>query len=115
MAKQLLLNWAFYDPAGHVLEAIQHAHGYYAANPTIEISLLLNAASATQLTQGCPWLTHVYPVSLAELVDQGEQAPSLRAVPQTWDYVVHDPRVLPGAMIPGWDEEELMAAQPAGR
>jgi hypothetical protein len=24
------------------------------------------------------------------------------------DYVIHDPRVLPAALIPGWDEAELM-------
>jgi hypothetical protein len=113
MRKRLLINWAYYDPAGHVLEAIQHAHGYHAANPDLEVSLLLNAASATDLTHTCPWLTQVYPVSLAEVVAQGTKAPSLRAVPQTWEYVVHDPRVLPGALRSNWDEDELMVAQPA--
>ena len=112
MTKRLLINWAYYDPAGHVVEALQHAHGYHGANPEVEISLLLNAASAVDITRGCPWLATVYPVSLAEVVAQGAAARSLRAVPQVWDYVVHDPRVLPGAMVPGWDEEELMAAQP---
>jgi len=114
MTKRLLVNWVYYLPAGHVVEAIQHAHGYHAANPDLAISLLLNAdaGKAVQLTEGCPWLADVYTVSLTELGTQGQQAPSLRAVPQTWDYVVHDPRVLPGKMKPGWDEEELMAAQP---
>jgi hypothetical protein len=114
MSKRLLLNWVYYLPAGHVVEAIQHAHGYHAANPDLSISLLLNAdaGKALGLAEGCPWLAGVYSVSLAELGAQGQEAPSLRAVPQTWDYVVHDPRVLPGRMKPGWDEEELMAAQP---
>jgi hypothetical protein len=111
MHKQLLINWAYYDPVGHVLEALQHAHGYHRANPDVEISLLLNAATASRITEGCPWLTQVYTVSLAEIAAYGEEAPSLRSLPQTWDYVVHDPRVLPGALAPGWDEEELMVAQ----
>lgn len=112
MQQRLVINWAYYDPAGHVLEGLQHAYGYHCAQPDVAISLLLNAASATQLAQGCPWLDQVYPVSLAELCVHGEDAPSLRAVPRVWDYVVHDPRVLPGALVPGWDEAELMEAQP---
>lgn len=106
MQRQLIINWAYYDPTGHVLEGLQHAYGYQLANPDVAISLLLNADSATQLAQGCPWLVAVYPVSLAELRAHGEEAPSLRAVPRTWDYVVHDPHVLPEALVPGWDEEE---------
>ena len=112
MQRRLLINWAYYDPAGHVLEGLQHAYGYHLANPDVAVSLLLNAASATQLAQGCPWLAGVYPVSLAELCAHGEDTPSLRAVPPEWDYVVHNPAVLPEAFVPGWDEEELMEAQP---
>src|SRR5262249_15911154 len=110
----LLINWVYYDPAGHVVEAIQHAHGYHVANPDLAISLLLNARAGNvlELARGCPWLGDVDAVSLGELVAQGQEAPSLRAVPQTWDFVIHDPRVLPGKMVPGWDEEALMAAQP---
>ena len=35
MTKRLLINWVYYLPAGHVVEAIQHAHGYHAANPVV--------------------------------------------------------------------------------
>lgn len=114
MTRRLLLNWVYYLPAGHVVEALQHAHGYHVANPEVEISLLLNAdaGAALRLTEGCPWLAGEYAVSVTELAAQGQETPSLRAVPQSWDYIVHDPRVLPGKMVPGWDEEELMAAQP---
>ena len=108
--KRLLINWAYYDPAGHVVEALQHAYGYHVANPDVAISLLLNATSLIQITEACPWLDEVYPVSLAEVAAHGEDAPSLRTVPQIWDYVIHDPRVLPAALLPGWDEAELMAA-----
>jgi hypothetical protein len=112
MRKHLLINWVYYPPAGHVLEALQHAYGYHCANPEADISLLLNAETALGLTEGCTWLDHVYPVSLAEMVTQGERAPTLRAVPQSWDYVVHNPYVLPEKMVPGWDEEALLLAQP---
>jgi len=110
--KRLLINWAFYDPAGHVVEALQHAYGYFTANPNVAISLLLNSSSLIELTRGCPWLSEVYPVSLSEVAAHGEQASSLQAVPRSWDYIVHDPRVLPGAFVDGWDEAELMLAQP---
>ena len=70
MTKRLLINWVYYPPAGHVVEAIQHAHGYHAANPDLAISLLLSADArkALGLAEGCPWLADVYTVSLAELI-----------------------------------------------
>jgi hypothetical protein len=111
MRKRLLINWAYYSPAGHVLEALQHAHGYHVANPDIEISLLLNGATALSLTEGCSWLAQVYAVSLAEVAAHGEDAPSLRALPQSWEYVAHNPYLMLDTLKPGWDEAELIAAQ----
>jgi hypothetical protein len=110
--KMLLINWVFYLPAGHVAEALQHTYGYYLANKDhVEISLVLNAQSPTDLARACPWIARVYEVSLAEVVEHKEQAPCLQSIPRVWDYVITDPRVKPERMVAGWDEEDLIATQ----
>ena len=48
----LLINWVFYNPVGHLVEAIQHAHGYQQANRDhFSIHLLLNAATPVELAE----------------------------------------------------------------
>jgi len=110
--KQLLVNWVYYDPAGHVIEALKHAYAYYMPNQAqVEVSLLLNAASALALTEPCDWISHIYPVSLADVVADKEAAACLQPIPKRWDYIVTDPRTQPAAFIPGWDEPALIATQ----
>lgn len=110
--KQLLVNWVYYPPAGHVIEALKHAYAYYLPNQEqIEVSLLLNAASTPALTEPCAWVSKVYPVSLAEVIADQEQAACLQAIPQSWDYLINDPRTRAEAFMPNWDEPELIATQ----
>lgn len=110
--KKLLLNWVYYDPAGHVIEALKNAYGYFEPNQSrVEISVLLNAKSAIALAEACDWISTIYPISLDEVMAHGAQASCLQPIPKTWDYVVHDPRTRPEAFVPGWDEAELIAAQ----
>jgi hypothetical protein len=110
--KQLLINWAFYPPAGHCAEALKHTYGYHLANrDQVEISLLLNADTPVELAQACPWIKQVYAVSLPEVVEQKEKAPCLQAIPREWDYLITDTRVKPEAWSAGWDEDELIETQ----
>jgi hypothetical protein len=113
MKKRLLINWAFYRPVGHLLEALQHARGYYAANrDVVEISLLVNAASPSTLVKACPWITGVYPIDFAEVQSQHERAASLQTVPSTCDYIVTDPRIaILDPTIGGRGAEALIATQ----
>jgi hypothetical protein len=113
MKKGLLINWAFYRPVGHLLEALQHARGYYAANhDVVDISLLVNAASPSTLVKACPWITGVYPIDFAEIESRSQQAPSLQAVPPTWDYIVNDPRIaIQDPTIGGRGAEALITTQ----
>jgi ADP-heptose:LPS heptosyltransferase len=73
--------------------------------------MLLNAASAVEIARACPWIKQVYEVSLAEVVEQKEQAACLRAIPKEWDYLITDPRVKPEAWVSGWDEDDLIETQ----
>ena len=109
MKNKLLLNWLYYRPVGHVVEALKRTKGYYDANKGIELYLLLNADSPIELAEACHWVKKVYPVSLQEIWKQGEKAKSLKAVPQTWDYVIHDERIK--HFRRGWDEKNLIKAQ----
>jgi hypothetical protein len=108
----LLLNWLFYEPVGHLVEALQHAHGYWRANAErFELHLFLNAATPIELAEALPWLTRVYPLDPAELAERGAAAGCLRGVPSRFDYVISDPRTAPGVFVEGWDEAPLVRAQ----
>ena len=107
----LLLNWLFYEPVGHLVEALQHAHGYHRANPEFELHLFLNVATPIELAEALPWVTRVHALDLDELAAQGAAAPCLHGVPSRFDYVISDPRTRPGAFIEGWDEAPLIRAQ----
>lgn len=42
--KQILLNFVYYRPVGHAVEALKYAKGYFdASNGDVEIQLLFNA------------------------------------------------------------------------
>jgi hypothetical protein len=92
-----------------VIEGLTQAHGYHVANPDVDIHLLLNGASAVDLVEGCPWVAGAHVVDLDLVAREGPDG--LRGIPSRWDFLAHDPRVLPGVLQPGWDEESLIAAQ----
>jgi hypothetical protein len=110
--QSLLLNWVFYEPVGHLVEALQHAHGYHCANADrFELHLMLNAATPVELAEALPWVKRVHAVAPAELATLGAAAPCLAGVPRRFDRVIADPRTRPGAFVENWDEEELVHAQ----
>ncbi len=108
MKKKLLLNWLYYRPVGHVVEALKLAKGYDAANKNIDIYLLLNAASPIELASACNWIKKTYPVSLDEIWKQGKKAKSVQQIPKTWDYIITDDRA--SRFKKGWDEDDLIKA-----
>src|SRR5262245_1553870 len=107
----LLVNWLFYEPVGHLVEALQHAHGYHRANPERELHLFLHAATPIEVARALPWVKRVHPLDPVELAERGEAAACLRGVPRRFDAVVADPRTVPGAFVAGWDEAPLVRAQ----
>lgn len=94
MGRTLLLNWVYYRPVGHVVEALKVARGFAVAEPDLEISVLLNADSAVELTDACPWIGRSYAVDTHEVARLGADAPALRRVPRVWDYVAIDRRTI---------------------
>lgn len=108
--KKLLLNFVYYRPVGHAVEAPKYAKGYYEGSKgDIEIHLLLNADTPVELAEACPWITKTFAIDIREVMDKKEQAVSLKDIPREWDYVISDSRVT--GFQKGWDEDDLMQAQ----
>jgi hypothetical protein len=81
--KRLLLNYLCRAFVGHSVEALRYARGLLEANPGTEVHLALSDRCVPEIAQGCPWLTRVYPIHLADLPDLGH-------LPTDWDYIVDD-------------------------
>lgn len=93
-ARTLLLNWVYYYPVGHAVEAFKTAKGLWNANGNVEIHLLLNSSTPVELASACDWITRAYPIDLDEFCEtENEEAACLRPLPTTWDFVVTDHRV----------------------
>jgi ADP-heptose:LPS heptosyltransferase len=88
MKKRLLLNYVYYDPVGHVIEALKFARGLAAANNDLEIYITLNKRAPFELTKACPFIKKVYPIDLYEIMLKGEKANCLKNIPKKWDYIV---------------------------
>lgn len=89
---RLLLNFVYAHPLGHAIEALHHAYGYHVANPSLKITLLLNAATPWELGELCPWIDAVHPIPFDMNVASLDPGPALRQVPRDWDWIVIDDR-----------------------
>src|SRR5438874_1682678 len=58
----ILVNFFYAQPVGHAVEALHYANGHHAADPTREISVALNAATAVELAELCPFVEHAYAI-----------------------------------------------------
>jgi len=92
MARTLLLNWVYYNPVGHVVEGLKIARGYRAANPGIEVHLMVNAAAPVELAERAPWVSAAFAIDPEEVTARGRRARCLRGVPERWDWIVYDDR-----------------------
>ena len=108
MKKKFLLNWVYYRPVGHVVEALKLAKGFALANSDIEVYLLLNSASPIELASACDWIKETYPVSLSEIWKDGDKAKTIEDLPKVWDYIITDDRT--NRFVSGWDEDDLIKA-----
>jgi hypothetical protein len=94
MTERLLVNYWYAHPVGHAIEGLRYALGYYAADPELRVSLLLNAATPVELAQCCPFLDEVYAVPFADFTrDSGDPRAALAEVPREWHYVVDNFRI----------------------
>ncbi|GAA0529755.1 hypothetical protein GCM10011581_29830 [Saccharopolyspora subtropica] len=90
MRESLLVNFVYCHPVGHAVEALQYSLGYRRANPQRRIGVVLNSATAVDLTRWCDAIDEVYTVDID--VFAPPPADVLADVPAEWDWVVDDPR-----------------------
>ncbi|MER6990313.1 hypothetical protein ABT337_10915 [Saccharopolyspora hirsuta] len=90
MGESLLVNFVYCHPVGHAVEALQYALGYRRADPDRRIGVVLNSATAVQLTDWCDAIDDVYTVDIDVFEPGGPDV--LAHVPAEWDWVVDDPR-----------------------
>ena len=90
----LLLNYVYYNPAGHVAEALKFAKGFAAANPGLEVHLLLNATAPTELADPCDWIAGCTPIDTYCFLDEAAGWAALAALPQEWDYIATNDWIL---------------------
>ncbi len=109
MKKKLLLNWVYYPPVGHAVEALKLAKGYSLANKNLDVYLLLNANTPTELADACPWIKKTYSISTDEVFKDGEKAKCLQRIPKNWDYISTDNRA--GRLVKVSDRPELVKTQ----
>src|SRR5579862_5429473 len=87
-SESLFVNYVYFAPIGHVIEALHYCHGYHVANPDLRIALALNANSPLELVGLCPYVDTLYPVTLDPADAAADPADELARVPRAWDHVV---------------------------
>ena len=88
MSERVLVNFFYAQPVGHAVEALHYAHGHHAADPSRAISVALNAATAVELADLCPFVEHAYAIEHPFL----EAGATPLSFPREWDWVLDDPR-----------------------
>jgi hypothetical protein len=89
-ARTLLLNYVYYNPAGHAAEALKLARGFRAANPGLEVHVALAQRTTWEVATAADWIAAVHPVDAAAFVGATEQQARrlLAPLPREWDYLV---------------------------
>jgi len=91
--ERALVNYWYAYPVGHAIEGFRYCLGYKTADPTLGVSLLLNAASAIELARCCPFVEDVYAVPYTEFWrPDGDAHQALVGVPREWDWVIDNHR-----------------------
>ena len=62
--KKLLIAWLYHPAVGHLVEALQVAANYYAANPNLEIHVLVNSKTPYIIGNYCDFIFKVHPVQV---------------------------------------------------
>ena len=102
--ERLLVNWFYAHPVGHAIEALHYCLGHHLADPTREVSLVLNAATAVELARLCPFVSNTYAVEHPLLETCPDSSARQAGIPRRWDWILDDFRRAQDvqfAMFPG--------------
>jgi hypothetical protein len=113
-ADRLLVNFFYAHPVGHAVEALHYCLGHHLADPSREISVAVNAATAVELAGFCPFVSHTYAVEHPLLEPCPDSAPRQAGIPRRWEWIVDDFRRgqdIQLAMFPGLRDYYLTSDQ----
>ena len=102
--ERLLVNFFYSHPVGHAVEALHYCLGHHLADPTREVSVALNAATAVELAGFCPFVSNAYAIEHPLLEPCLDSAARQAGIPRRWDWVLDDFRRAQDiqlAMFPG--------------
>jgi hypothetical protein len=88
--EQLLVNFFYAPPVGHAVEALHYCLGHHLADPTREVAVALNAATAVELARLCPFVADAYAIEHPLLEPCLDSAARQAGIPRRWDWIVDD-------------------------
>ena len=88
--ERLLVNFFYAHPVGHAIEALHYCLGHHLADPTREVSVALNAATAVELARFCPFVAHAYAVEHPLMEPCLDSAARQAGIPRRWAWVLDD-------------------------
>jgi len=86
----LLVNFFYAHPVGHVVEALHYAVGHHAARPERRVAVALNAASPTELAGFCPAVSTVHAIEHPLLESCPDSIERVGALAGEWGWVCDD-------------------------
>lgn len=106
MGQRLLINWVYYQPVGHAIEAYRLAGALHNANPDLAIAVAVNARSGPELASCVRAVDEVYPIAVDGIASLEDAREAVLGIPRDWDYMYSDPR----QDVPmGWDALDFVA------
>lgn len=78
---RLLIDWVYYPPVGHAIEAFRLAAEFEHADPGLHIGVLLNARAPLELAGCVPAVDECHGVELGMPFEELESPPDLSHVP----------------------------------
>jgi hypothetical protein len=88
--ERLLVNFFYANPVGHAVEALHYCLGHHLADPTREVSVVLNAATAVELAGFCPFVSQAYSVEHPLLEPCLDSAARQAGIPRRWEWILDD-------------------------
>jgi hypothetical protein len=88
--ERLLVNFFYANPVGHAVEALHYCLGHHLADPTREVSVALNAATAVELAGFCPFVSQAYAVEHPLLEPCLDSTARQAGIPRRWAWILDD-------------------------
>jgi hypothetical protein len=92
MRERLLINWVYYQPIGHAIEAYRAALAFRNSTPDLEIAVAVNARSGPELAGCVEAVDTVYPIDVDRATTPERARQVVANIPSDWDYMYSDPR-----------------------